>query len=110
MNWQRDSSTTLEVYNQIVFQIGRGVTSIDLHISQPVPHLTCKRCYICNGADHLAKFCKVSKSESKGSAASDLGKITGAKKVVGDSVKDNQKGREFALMDLLFSDSGNKVK
>jgi len=45
--------------------------------------------------------------KAKGSAVSEQGKITGVKKVVGDPVEDNQKGREFALTDLLYS--GNEV-
>jgi len=69
-----------------------------------------RRCYICNGTDHLAKFCKTSKSESKGSIPTEQKKPPGAKKVIGDSNKDGGKGNKFALMDLLFSDSDDEVK
>ena len=69
-----------------------------------------KRCYICNEADHLAKYCKTSKSESKGSVSLDQTKPSGAKKVVGDPSKVRQNDNEFALMDLLLSDSDDKIK
>jgi len=57
-----------------------------------------KRCYICNGANHLAKFCKTSKSDSRGSATQDQKKLLGAKKVVAS--KDSEKDNEFAVFRL----------
>ena len=63
-----------------------------------------RRCYLCNGNDHLAKFCKASKAESKGSAPSEQKKPPGARKVAGESSKDSQKANEVVLMNMLLSD------
>ena len=94
---ERDrSSQQKQAYHQLTQNIP---------ISQPQ-----RRCYICNGTDHLAKSCKTYKSESKGSIPVDQKKPSGAKKVIGDHSKDSQRGNAPALMDLLFSDSDDEVK
>ena len=68
-----------------------------------------KRCYICNGQDHLAKQCRAFKTESKGDGhkRDTQQKPATAKKVESDSSKDllDSENLEPSLMDILYSSS-----
>ena len=67
-----------------------------------------KRCYICNGQDHLAKQCRAFKTESKGDGhkRNTQQKPATAKKVESDLSEDAAKEENyFNLMDILYSSS-----
>jgi len=76
---------------------------------------TPRRCYICNGTDHIAKYCKAAKSESSGRSSQD-GRNTvatsqpGAKKVEGYPTYATGDGEALqpnkdSILQLLYSDS-----
>jgi len=77
------------------------------------------RCYICNGTDHIAKYCKAAKSESSGHSSQDIRNTVAhlsqmLKKVEGyptDSTGDGEalQPNEDSILQLLYSDSEDSV-
>ena len=73
---------------------------------------TSRRCYICNGTDHIAKYCKATKSDSGRNSHNSKNTATtfqpGAKKVEGGDVEGDDEALQpdvDSILQLLYSDT-----